>query len=394
MDNKFTVYANVVPAAESTAPGAIPLFTVPEEALRQQDLQYITAVFVSSGMNLNGAVFLPSELIHARDTIRSKPLDVEHIEGAIVGHIYDNAFLLKDGTLIDPVQFMVESGSALDRQQIDVAVAMALYKLRFPDVAEDVADGTYKVSMECYYKDFDIKVGDIIISKDEAAAIGISWEGPSSMIGRKAHLRYGGKEVAVSSIGRVLRGIMFSGCGLVLSPANPDSLIREAASEVGRDMSDVSLDIDGVPLLTALFTEASGLAPKTPHSSNPGACVSFKHKVTRYIQPAQNVDGESDISILNPPGVFDTTSQDDVVVHENWCTLFDLECTARPGDATKVSCLRNVAEAEVKSQLLSNDRMTAVYDYMVKRGIKLSGTDQEAVERLRKAIANIVSLVG
>ena len=72
---------------------------IPPPEKRQPDLQYFTSVFVSSGFNLNSAFFLPSELIKARNTIPFKPLDIEHEQDKIVGHLQASAFAYKDGSV-------------------------------------------------------------------------------------------------------------------------------------------------------------------------------------------------------------------------------------------------------------------------------------------------------
>jgi hypothetical protein len=89
--------------------------------------------------------------------------------------------------------------------------------------------------MECYYKDFDIKVGDTIIPKQAAAACGININDEASY-GRSAKVMKDGKEIASGTLARVLRGICFSGVGIVESPANPDSVIVEVASEKDFDI--------------------------------------------------------------------------------------------------------------------------------------------------------------
>ena len=70
---------------------------LPSSAEKQPDLLYFTAIFVSTGANLNGAHFKSSELILGEKTIINKALDVEHKEEEIIGHLYDRAFVTKDG---------------------------------------------------------------------------------------------------------------------------------------------------------------------------------------------------------------------------------------------------------------------------------------------------------
>lgn len=222
-DNILKLYADVATADVSqelaTALG------IPDPAKRQPDLQYITAVFVSSGYNLNSAYFLPSELINARDTIAEKPLDLEHEQEKIVGHLYSSAFANKDGSLFDPVELSSQLGADVEKVSMDIITAMRLYKARFPELATEIVEGKYKVSMECYYRDFDIIVDNLIIPKAEATSIGLV-----DVINNVVTVVEGSKKVGKHRVGRVLRGMLFSGCGLVENPANPDSLILETAA--------------------------------------------------------------------------------------------------------------------------------------------------------------------
>ena len=68
---------------------------------KQHDLQYFSAVYVSTGTNLNFAHFMGSEIVAAKDTIASKALDIEHTEDEIIGHLYDYAFMDTAGNKID-----------------------------------------------------------------------------------------------------------------------------------------------------------------------------------------------------------------------------------------------------------------------------------------------------
>jgi len=65
---------------------------------KQVDLMHMSAILVSTGTNKNGATFLGSELIKAKDTIADKALDVEHTPDKIVGHIKSSMFLDLNGS--------------------------------------------------------------------------------------------------------------------------------------------------------------------------------------------------------------------------------------------------------------------------------------------------------
>lgn len=203
---------------------------LPLNSEKQMDLGYFSAVLVSTGTNLNSAHFLGSELLAAADTVNNKALDVEHIEDEIIGHIYSSAFVDKDHNPLDLQELASNEVAFLDKKDMHIHIGCIMYRDRFKDLYEDVAGNKYKVSMECYYKDFDIKVGDTIIPKQAAAACGININDEASY-GRSAKVVKDGKEIASGTLARVLRGICFSGVGIVENPANPDSVILEVANE-------------------------------------------------------------------------------------------------------------------------------------------------------------------
>ncbi len=344
---------------------------VPSEDERQKDLQYIAAVLVSSGMNLNGAVFLPSELIQARDTMIRKPLDVEHLEGYVVGHIYGRTFMKQDGTIVSPTSLLVEEGTNVDSLDLDIAVTMALYKYRFPEIAEDVEEGKYKVSMECYYSDFDIKIGDIIISQTEASKLGIDFTGKDSVVGKNIKVTEGNKDLGTAQIGRVFRNIMFSGCGLVENPAEIRADIFEVASRCeasnllnGGTIIDLSksdtymkekyddnkielTDVDSEP--EEDNKEVAGSGPASP---NAGYCVSYKKYYYVYEEGDDvEYDQEHPPHINTVPGLGGDPTPDHFVKHEHWCSLFETTCTSVGADATYPSCLRNVLNSATKDAI-------------------------------------------
>ena len=149
---------------------AASVIELPKEGEKQIDLQYFSAIFVSSGANLNHAYFLPSELVKAEGTIINKAMDLEHKEEEIVGHIYQRGFMDKEGNKISLDELSSIEIASLDKKEIHVAIAGIVYKNRFPDLAKEVADGEWCVSMEAYFKNYDIKIGNLILTRPEAEA--------------------------------------------------------------------------------------------------------------------------------------------------------------------------------------------------------------------------------
>lgn len=302
------------------------------------DVLFFSGIFVSSGENLNKAYFMPSELLKAFNTISNKPLDLEHKEIEIVGHIYSAAFADKNGVKIETAQLQEMTSVQLEKTELDVVIAGIIYKNRFPELADEVKNSKWKLSMETYYSDFDVKVGNTILSRKEAEALGLD---SATVLGRVARLLKHGEEIAKGSITRVLRGLIFSGCGLVQNPANPRSIILETASKKddlvvelepiqdlakgdedmkkeGADIRDSTspADVSGGPDAYDVRTQTSV-----------GICVSYKRRVI-------------DATFAGP---------DTKVLHEDWCALYEQSCTSPSRGADNVKCLRNTVAKTARS---------------------------------------------
>jgi len=314
---------------------------LPKEKDRQIDLSYFSAIFVSSGENLNHAFFLPSELVQAKDTIAAKALDVEHEENEIIGHLYDYAFTDKKGNPIEVKELASKEAADQDKEEVHIVVAGVIYKNRFPNIADEVASGKWKVSMECYYQGYDVKVGDLIISKKEAEMLGFASQ-EKDFFGRVAKVIKNGVEVASGTVTRVLRNICFSGCGIVKNPANPPSVILETASE--KQAKEVlildydRLDNDGNNVTSANVEDYAdnGEGDKDTAGSDDqtlkdndtvGICVSFKKEVIDATFKGPNTK----------------------VLHSNWCALYESACTSFSRDTTDPNCLRTKARSEAKA---------------------------------------------
>lgn len=236
MEHKFYLTANlsIDEATEDLKKEVASVINLPLSTEQQPDLGYFSAILVSTGTNLNGAHFLGSELIAAAGTVNSKALDYEHQETEILGHIYSSAFVDKEHNTLDLQELASNELAYLDNKDMHIHIGCVIYKDRFPELHEEVAAGNYCVSMECYYKDFDIKVGDTIIPKQAAAAVGIDINDEASY-GKSAKVLKDGKEIASGTLARVLRGICFCGVGIVENPANPASVVIEVASQKETD---------------------------------------------------------------------------------------------------------------------------------------------------------------
>ena len=326
------------------------------------DVLFFSGIFVSSGANLNDAFFMPAEMVAAHHTIDNKALDIEHEETEIVGHIYSSAFVDRAGNKLDIQDLKKMHKSELDKMDLDVMIAGILYKSRFPELAREVQENKWKLSMETYFADYDIKIGNLVMSRQEAEALGLASD---SVLGRVARILKKGKEMAKGEITRVLRDLMFSGCGLVKNPANPRSLILETAKHKGEDIMVVELEPDVVKSekvvkagkeeredAEAIVTSPAAVSPgpgagDIRSQTSIGICVSYKRRVI-------------DATFEGP---------DAKVLHEDWCALYDQACTSASRDAHHPDCLRRRAIEEATNY--ANYKLSEL-DAADKRGNLLS----------------------
>lgn len=312
-------FHNETPALRAAASKIISL---PDKKEQQQDLLYFSGIFVSTGENLNGAHFMGSEVIIARDTIKNKAMDIEHKEEEIVGHIYDYAFIDNEGKPIDVIELASMEKASQDKSEMHVVIAGVVYKYRFPNLAQEVSEKKWKLSMECYYEDFDIKIGDMVLTRPEATSLGLACM-DDSIIGKVGKVLKDGVEMASGKIARVLRKICFSGCGFVKNPANPPSVILETA---GNNTLDHTLNEDDQHIIL----NYANLKNNNLTSDN----IPGKEEIAR--------DGLMDDTVgVCSYYVRMVLNDENEVEKEAWCSLYDKSCTAFGFDATDPNCLMN-----------------------------------------------------
>jgi hypothetical protein len=325
---------------------AASIIELPKDGEKQIDLQYFSAIFVSSGANLNHAYFLPSELVKAEDTIVNKAMDLEHKEEEIVGHIYDRVFMDKSGNKLSLEELSSIETSSLDQKEIHVAIAGIVYKNRFPELAKEIADGEWCVSMEAYFGNYDVKIGDLILTRKEAEALGLATDSILNVLfGKTAKVIKNKVEIATGTIDRVLRNISFSGCGFVKKPANPSSVVLETAADKGVNMKNdkdtIVLDYDKLTDETDinLTSDTKEERSNLQYNDTVGICVSYKKEV------------------------YDSTFKDgaSTILHNDWCALYEKGCTSFSRDTTDPKCLRNqIEEAAVSytTDLMSKEEIS------------------------------------
>jgi hypothetical protein len=389
-ENKVRVYApiQVQQEVERAAAEKAAVLTFPEE--KQGDLQYIRSILVSAGTNKNGAHFLPSEMMRAHNTIVHKAIDIEHEEDKVIGHIYECAFLYKDGSQFDPLKVMAEyteTAKNPDELDMDIAVAGVIHKMRFPQLAEEISKGDWKVSMECYFKDFDIKIGNQIITRSEAQALGYN---PDDLIGGFVKVVAGTKALGKHFVARVLRNITFSGMGIVKNPANPHSIIMEtAAHREQMEKGEQVVDLEHIDNLRGHKIELSSAKEEEPKEKAAAVKVVSKDGTmqaeeqvyieldseTGGIKRVLTVGGKEDAGLrwygpgIGGPGSI-TSYPDELcksfkkrvtkfnaldqsegqVVHEHWCALFEEACPVIGATAKAPECLRNVRNRTTRDE--------------------------------------------
>ena len=347
---------------------------LPSPEDKQPDLLYFSAIFVSTGTNLNNAHFLPSELVRAENTIVSKALDVEHKEEDIIGHIYDRAYIDTNNKKLNIDELASKESGSLDKDYSDMHIVIAgvIYKNRFPSLAEEVADNGWKVSMECYYNGYDVKVGDVIMSQREAEILGLAHD--DKVFGKLAAVIKNGKEIAKDKIERVLRGICFSGCGIVKNPANPPSVVLETANEKEKPVIDpkeiIVLDYDKIEQsntnnnvtsdniedINTVITDTNVDDAALDYKDTVGICVSYKRRVFAGGPQGPNTE----------------------VIHEDWCALYESGCTSFSRDTSDPDCLKN--------KVLDTAR---TYAKQLIDKTKKSDRRNELVSKLEKVLSNI-----
>jgi len=314
---------------------------LPKEGEKQPDLLYFSAIFVSSGENLNHAFFTPSELVKAEGTIVNKALDVEHKEEEIIGHIYERAFMDKDGNPLELEDLASMEKASLDSQEMHIAIAGIIYKNRFPDIAKEVAAGKWKVSMEAYYQDYDVKVGDLVMSKKEAESLGLASD--DSVLGKVAKVLKEGKEIAKGAVTRVLRGITFSGCGIVENPANPPSVILETAKHKEKeDDTEVEIVLDYATIEKDNNVTSSKVETDEKETSESEDTSVSKEENKEEVEKSELEHNDTvGICVNYQRYVYDpkSTKANSKIIHEDWCSRYDTSCTSFGHDATDPKCL-------------------------------------------------------
>jgi hypothetical protein len=220
-------YASIVEPSEETQVNIKDIKSL--ASLNDKDLYYVKSILVTSSWNKNDDIFDKKEIWLAKDTPEDKPTNLEHDESLIIGHITANWPITEDGLVIDentdindlPDKYHILTGSVIYKGFSNQELRERAEKL----IAE-IENGTKYVSMECYFKEFDYG----IINNTTGEYKILSRNNDTAYLTKYLRAYGGSGEHNEYKIGRVLKGITFSGKGFVDKPANPDSIIFGSAS--------------------------------------------------------------------------------------------------------------------------------------------------------------------
>jgi hypothetical protein len=168
------------------------------------DLMFVKFIMCHEGINANGDTFTKEVLKQAQSTPKYKPIDWEHGQ-PMIGHILDSQY--KE-----------------DSQGIGYIEATGLiWKFVYPELSSQIKEkastGELRLSMECYYKDANYKVGDQLFDQQQAEKMGI--------------IPYVGREYMGKKVARVFKEVIFGGVGVVANPADKQAVFLAVAKDLG-----------------------------------------------------------------------------------------------------------------------------------------------------------------
>lgn len=354
-------------------------------AVPARDLLGFYSKLVESGPNGNLTWFDQAEMVQAYDSVPYKAIDIEHEFEEVCGFIWGFEYINRDtGEILKKKALSSMDESELRKTNIDIIIGSFLFSDRFPEMAERVSVPTISVSMECFFSDYLLKVGELIISKQEAEALGLTvfmdsllgdFDSEESML--KAHTL----QVVTADdqrqdvlVYKYIKDIFWSGAGLVNRPACSSCHVL-STEECSEDFSlaasigvkpEFTLDLkkydpymkewqekhkieitNPIPCDCIEDTEVAGdpgvpptedlppmpsdtppnsspdYQPSDPNDeeSRPGTCNQYKRRVWRAEHNEEgDYIGES-------------------VELENWCVRNNVECPTG-GDSTDHACVR------------------------------------------------------
>lgn len=200
--------------------------------LNQPDLYYFDSILVSTGVNDNDVWFTAQELWEAKSSPVDKPLNMEHNEDYVVGHITECRATTFEGEDIKEESFP---------EEFDLTVKSVLYSYRSDDDRQkqvheligQISQGMWFVSMETLYDDFDYFLMD-----DEGKKEVVARNESSSYLSKHLRAFNGEGKYEGKTVGIIPKKLLFNGMGLTRNPANSRSVILKSSASVYSDSSD------------------------------------------------------------------------------------------------------------------------------------------------------------
>jgi hypothetical protein len=187
-----------------------------------KDLYPVTSILVSTVWNTNDDVFLKDEVWNARHTPIHHPVNINHDQDIIVGHMTD-IWAVDDHGEIIPEDTAVEDLPAIYSLVNASVVYTSWYEeeksAQVMELINSIEENKMFVSMECIFEDF-----DYVLSNAKEYKVVKRTEETADM---SKHLRcFGGNGLFGDyRVGRAPRGILFTGKGFTTNPANKRSII-------------------------------------------------------------------------------------------------------------------------------------------------------------------------
>jgi len=270
----------------------------------QPDLLMMRSILVSEGMNLNDDIFLREELMGAKSTGAHKPVNIEHEDDNIVGHMLKTYAVDKQGRIVNDDESILG--------EVDIVNEAVIYSYIFPQLARDIKDlasiNELFVSVEAWFTHYDYSVGNKIIQKNDST---------SEILEEVLRMNGGDGFFKGHKVGRVLRGVVFGGVGIVATPANPESLILNvedtqnpeakivetpdlvlSAHVVGYVKEGENMDENSKELEVSNICEASEKTEKTTQNNDNSAIICLVDRMIAMVNTAESAIEEIDSRIV------------------------------------------------------------------------------------------------
>lgn len=184
-----------------------------EEIQLDPDLMFARFIMCHEGENANGDYFTKDVLYAAQKTPKHKPIDWEHGQPFI-------------GTILDSAYREDASGRGY------IEAIGVVWKFIYPELSSDIkakaSTGELKLSMECYYRDANYKIGDSLYTQSEAEELGL--------------IQYVGREYMGQKVYRVFNEVIFGGVGVVANPADKAAVFLSVAKDLRGHNIPVNVD--------------------------------------------------------------------------------------------------------------------------------------------------------